>query len=214
MTEAQSGAEHHNLESNGSDPVSQFLSQAERIIKDAQFVIDSLPNVETFSIERSLRLLGAIKDVLKDLNDPWLDDEDIENMMSSVTAVEIPLHNYQDAPPPPWNIGTSRVQTGLVGCPSYSLDLTCACELHEMGNTWESVADSLGVARRTLYYHLQHAGLLTARREYTRISDEDLDEVIAGLSLRHPLAGTSIMGGHLSALDIHVSPSRIQESLQ
>ncbi|KAK6974409.1 hypothetical protein R3P38DRAFT_2811971 [Favolaschia claudopus] len=49
------------------------------------------------------------------------------------------------------------------------------------------------VSRRTLYYHLNHNGLSTARQ----------------ISLNHPLAGSAIVMGHLEGLNIHDSLWRV-----
>ncbi|KAJ7795294.1 hypothetical protein B0H14DRAFT_2391756 [Mycena olivaceomarginata] len=51
------------------DPVHAFLLHAGRICQETQFIIDSLPNVETFSVERALRQMHAIHYVLANLED-------------------------------------------------------------------------------------------------------------------------------------------------
>ncbi|KAK7013506.1 Integrase catalytic domain-containing protein [Favolaschia claudopus] len=86
-------------------------------------------------------------------------------------------------------------------------------ELHNLGNSWEAVADALGVRRQTLYNHLKRAGLSSGRLPFTTISDDELDEQISSISLLHPFAGSNIMSGHLEAIGIHVPVRRIQESL-
>jgi hypothetical protein len=87
-------------------------------------------------------------------------------------------------------------------------------ELHDLGNTWDSVAEAMGVCRRTLYYHLERAGLSSGRPVFTNIDDDMLDEKVAEISLRHPFAAGVIVQGHLEAVNIHVPVARVQESLR
>ncbi|KAJ7663756.1 hypothetical protein DFH06DRAFT_986261 [Mycena polygramma] len=58
------------------DPVREFLVHSDRIMRDARFVVDSLPNAEIFAVERSLRQLNGIHYVLLNLDDPWLSRSD------------------------------------------------------------------------------------------------------------------------------------------
>ncbi|TFK50896.1 hypothetical protein OE88DRAFT_1630323 [Heliocybe sulcata] len=58
-----------------NDAVARFLSHAQQICTESQFIIDSLPNVKRFSIERSLRQLNAIHLVLANFDDPWISSE-------------------------------------------------------------------------------------------------------------------------------------------
>jgi len=53
-------------------------------IQDAQFIVDSLPNVEIFSVEWALRQLHAIHLVLVNFDDKWLIQEEIEQLIQSV----------------------------------------------------------------------------------------------------------------------------------
>jgi hypothetical protein len=195
------------------DPVHSFLIHAGRILQEIQFIIDSLPNVETFSVERALRQLHAIHYVLNNMEDEWLEQDEIDALTDSVIAAGVSLEIFQATPPAPRNIGTSlAASTG--GRPRYVIDLERAIELHDMGNTWDSVADALGVCERTLYYHLSRANLPSARRAFTDISDGDLDELVAEISLQHPFAGSVIVLGHLEARGIHVPAARVRDSLR
>ena len=76
-----------------------------------------------------------------------------------------------DTPPPPRNVGTSTIpsESPSGGRPKYDIDLAEALRLHSLGNLWESVSDAMGVARRTMYYHLNKAGLSTARKPFTEM---------------------------------------------
>jgi hypothetical protein len=65
---------------------------------------------------------------------------------------------------------TTTVRGPGPGRPRYMLDLTRACELHDLGNSWESIEEAMGVQRLTLYNHLGRAGFSTARRQFTEIS--------------------------------------------
>lgn len=195
------------------DPVHSFLIHAGQILREIQFIIDSIPNVESFSIERAIRQLHAIHHVLSNTEDDWLEQSEIDALLDTVIAAGVSLENFQQAPPVPRNIGTSRAaSTG--GRPQYIIDLDRAIELHEMGNTWASVADAMGVCERTLYYHLERANLSSGRRVFTDITDNELDEKVAEISLQHPFAGSVIVLGHLEAQNIHTPIDRVRQSLR
>ncbi|KAJ7059255.1 hypothetical protein C8F01DRAFT_989671 [Mycena amicta] len=65
-----------------ADPTGAFLVQADRTCREARFIIDSLPNVEPFAAERSLRQLQAVLQVLSNLQDPWISGEELEPLIS------------------------------------------------------------------------------------------------------------------------------------
>ncbi|KAK0241038.1 hypothetical protein EDD85DRAFT_726852, partial [Armillaria nabsnona] len=76
------------------------------------------------------------------------------------------------------------------------------------------VAKAMGTTRGTMYNHLQRAGIPSERPEFTAISDAELDDVIAEISLAHPFIGSVIILGHLEAKGIHLPHERVQESLR
>jgi hypothetical protein len=186
------------------------------MVRDAQFIVDSLPNVELFSVERALRQLHAIHLVLINLDDNWLSQDEVQALVQLVLNVSQPLQEFHDAPPPTRNFGISTVPSTSVlgGRPSYSLNLTEALKLHSLGNSWESVSEAMGITRQTMYNHLTRAGLSTARRPFTDITDEELDERVSAISLKHPFAGSSIIMGHLEGLGLHLSLEQVQECLR
>jgi hypothetical protein len=94
------------------------------------------------------------------------------------------------------------------------LDLRRAQELHALGNTWKDIASAMGVVRQTLYNHMAASGFSTARKEFTDISDDYLDELVAEISLEHPFIGSAIVQGHLEARKVHVPRLRVQECLK
>ena len=198
------------------DATNVFFLHADRMVRDAQFIVDSLPNVEIFSVERALRQLHAIHLVLINLEDAWLNQEDINHLIQYVLDISRPLQTFYDTPPPPQNIGTSTMPSGspFGGRPQYDLDLTEALRLHSMGNSWVNVSEAMGVTRSTMYNHLDAAGLSTARQPFTNITDDELDEIVSLISLDHPFAGSAIVMGHLEGKGIHLSSERVQECLK
>ena len=195
------------------DTVHRFFQYADRIVQDARFVLQSLPNAEIFAVERALRQLHAVNVVLHTLDDPWVSQAEIEGFVDIVLAIAVPLEQFLDHPPGSPVAAKTRLP-GNPGRPPYDLDLGRALQLHNMGNSWEQVAHAMGVKRRTMYYHLQRAGLPSTRPSFTEIDDEDLDEQVSAISLKHPLAGSNIVRGHLEAIGIHVPIARVQESLK
>ncbi|KAJ7676904.1 hypothetical protein DFH06DRAFT_976326 [Mycena polygramma] len=67
---------HRSRPAQDRDPVHSFLVHAGQILHEAQFIIDSFPNVEIFSVERALRQLHAVHYVLTNLEDEWLAQKD------------------------------------------------------------------------------------------------------------------------------------------
>ncbi|KAK6997242.1 Integrase catalytic domain-containing protein [Favolaschia claudopus] len=180
---------------------------------EARLVIEAIPNAEVTAAEHSLRQLYGVHIVLLNLQDPWLAPSEIDGLIDLVITTGLELETFVNTGPPAHNIGTSTLPPSGRGRPRYAIDLDRALELHDMGNTWAAVADALGVRRQTLYNHLERADLSSARRLFTVISDEDLDENVASISLLHPFAGSNIMSGHLESRNIHVPIRRVQESL-
>ena len=195
------------------DPFEKFLRQADQVVKDARFVADSVPNVEPFAVERALQRLQAVHHILATTQDPWLKPGEMQKLLDGIIALGQGLEDFLTAAPPPPHIGTTTLpSTG--GRPRYDLDLERALELHDMGNSWEDVADALGVARSTLSDHLIRAGLSSGRPQYTEIVDEELDARVAEISMNHPFAGGGIVRGHLEAKGIHVTKERVHDSLR
>lgn len=199
---------------DGSDSIDSFLYQADKLTREARFIVDSLPNAEVFAVERAVRQLRAIHLVLINLDDEWLSPEDIEPLILSVTMTIAPLQHFLDSPHPPRNIGTTTLPSTSSGRPKYDLDMKEASRLHLLGNSWESVAEAMGVTRKTIYNHLAMAGMSSSRKEFTTISDEQLDERVSEISLKHLFAGSSIILGHLEGEGIHLPAERIQESVR
>ncbi len=134
--------------------------------------------------------------------------------VAHIDAVLKPLQDFLDKPPPPPSTTIPRIHTGRAGRPRYALDLPRAILLHDLGNTWDSVADAVGVCKKTLYNHLDLAGLSPAKREHTQIADDDLDDIVAEISLMHPFSGSSMVMGLLESRKIHIPRKRVQDSIR
>jgi hypothetical protein len=74
------------------DPVHSFLIHAGQILREIQFIIDSIPNVETFSIERALRQLHAIHYVLSNMEDDWLEQSEIDTLLDTSAKAHFTRH--------------------------------------------------------------------------------------------------------------------------
>jgi len=207
---AASGSSH----TNNHDEAHHFLMESHRIATEAQFIIDSLPNAETPAVERIVRQLEAVRTILLYLDDPATTQAEIDQLVAFVNYLLMPLEQFLAVPPLAANTNIPREHTSSRGRPSYILDLQRAHELHALGNTWEDIATAMGVTRQTLYNHMATSGISTSRREFTEISDEDLDELVAEISLKHPFVGSAIVHGHLEAQQVHVPRLRVQESLR
>ena len=83
-----------------------------------------------------------------------------------------------------------------------------------MGNSWEDIAQTLGVDRKTIYNRLKAAGIHSTRRTFPIISDEDLDEIITEFNNQHPFRGSTIVQAHRETRGIHLPRARVQDSLR
>ncbi|KAJ7669798.1 hypothetical protein B0H17DRAFT_853500, partial [Mycena rosella] len=51
-------------------------------------------------------------------------------------------------------------------------------------------------------------------REWSDLTDDEIDELVSEISLAHPFVGTTIILGHLEAREVHLPRERVQESLR
>ncbi|KAJ7917282.1 hypothetical protein B0H13DRAFT_1870462 [Mycena leptocephala] len=123
------------------DPVHNFLMEAHRITNEAQFIIDSLHNVELPAVEQSYQL-EAICQILCTIGDAQPTDD----------VRQTPRCPY---PPPLPAAFLPTEYTGKPGCPRYILDIQQVHLLHDLGNSYD-IAAAMGVCRPTLYNHLKY----------------------------------------------------------
>jgi hypothetical protein len=93
------------------DPVHSFPLHAAQIVQEAQFIIDSMPNVEDFSVERALRQLHAVHYVLVNMEDEWLEESELDGLIDTVVIAGLALEHFQNTPPP------SSQRWHVEGCP-------------------------------------------------------------------------------------------------
>jgi hypothetical protein len=197
-----------------NDNVQLLLLYCHRIVQEGRFIQQSLPNVESGAVERSLLQLQAVHAILAKFSDSWLSPDEINNLINIVIGVSAPLQTWLDNPPPAYHPSTQKLPGSGRGRPKYDLDLDRALELHDMELSWDQVAKAMGVTRQTLYNQLNASGRSTARRPFTNIGDDDLDLLIAEISDHHPLAGSVIVRGHLEAIGVHIPLNDIKDSLR
>ncbi|KAJ3887065.1 hypothetical protein GG344DRAFT_56347 [Lentinula edodes] len=77
--------EHPDAE---ADSTHAFFLHADKVVQEALFIVGSLPNAETFSVERALRLLYSIYHILSDLDDPWVTTERLDSL-NALDSLEI-----------------------------------------------------------------------------------------------------------------------------
>jgi predicted DNA-binding protein (UPF0251 family) len=197
-----------------SDVIHQFFMRAHTITQEAWFVVTSLPNAELDAVEMSIHRLEAIRTILANLDDPHCTPESRQHLTDYVNGLLVPLEQFLHTPQPIPSAFVRRERTGRPGRPRYIIDLERAMLLHDLGNAWREVADAMGVGRRTIYNHLAEAGLSSARKEWTTISDADLDTLVRPFCREHPFSGSAIVLGHLEGQNIHVPRPRVQQSLK
>ncbi|KAK0218599.1 hypothetical protein EDD85DRAFT_924154 [Armillaria nabsnona] len=109
-------------------------------------------------LNAELAALYAVHTIFLSLDNLHLNSEDINISVDYINNVLMPLQDFLDNPPP---------------LPSSSL--LCIL-LHDLGNSWEAVTDAQGIVQR----------LVTAQQAHTAISNNNLDEIVAKISISHP----------------------------
>ena len=128
---------------------------------------------------------------------------ELRDLITYVSNLLLPLKEFLSFPPPA-NSHLPCQPSGGCGRPAYIINIICVQQLHNIGNFWSDVATAMGMDCKTLYNHLSHAGLSTARPEHSDISDDELDEVVAEISILYPFVSSTIIHGHLKSHGIHV----------
>lgn len=193
-----------------------LLNKTQKLIDTTRFFLSSVPNVDNDLGVGLARQLRATRDILTDLRDyTLLSKQELQQCVGLVDDILTPLNVHlasschtEHARQP------EKVYTGEGGRPRYSLDLERILQLHDMGNTWEDIGAAIGVNRRTIFNHLEKAGLSRERIGYTEMSDEELDQYVATINSNHPLSGSVIVRGHLLAMGLKVQHGRVRESLR
>lgn len=199
------------------DTVEHFFCEAHHLTSEAKFIINSIPNAEIRAVESIVHKLYAVPNILQDLVDPASTAEQLEYLVSYVESCIHPLEEFMENPPPLPSAYIPKTHTGGRGHPAYDLDLSRAILLHNLGLSWDSIAKAMGCVRKTLFNHLEKAGLTDAasKQPYTEISDVDLDQIFSQIVQEHPFIGSVIALGHLkSRWEIHVPIRRVQDSFR
>jgi len=197
-----------------NDAIYTYLRNARDVVLEAQLVSEAVPNVELSAVERAAQQLDGIRRTIWSIKDPLISVESVENMAADVTRLLVYLRESaekmvsQPVPLP------HTVDTGRRGRPAVNINLDDCQRLHDLGNSWASVSEAHGISRQTLYNHFKRSSRSTARQPFSEVTDEDLDELVAQISLEHPFAGQRIVLGHLEAKGIHVPIKRVEGSLR
>jgi hypothetical protein len=199
------------------DACSSFWEQTEKIFRDCQFVLGSMPNVELFSLERAIKLLEALVFVAD--HPPTIlpiSPSDALHLKAKAMDIISQLLELRQAvaEAEAYSTPAATQEPEGRGRPKLLINLRLAVELHNLGNSWSDVSDALGCSRRSLYNHLKRQGISTSCPSFTDISDAALDEHVSQISLEHPLVGQRIMKGFLEARGLHITMKRVAESLR
>ena len=99
------------------DPIYQFFTQSHKISSEAQFIIDSFPDMDSAAVEHIVHQLIAIYTILHSFHDPAgaTSVEDIEQLLTLVNEFLLPLENFLAHPPPAPSAHLPRIHTGKPG---------------------------------------------------------------------------------------------------
>lgn len=105
-----------------------------------------------------------------------------------------------------------RVRGVAVGRPSLLIEKEHLQFFVDNGFTVADMALMLNCGKRTIERRLQMYNLST--RDYTRLSDVELDETVFRLTLTYPRCGEKLIDGRLRAQGVRVTRQRVRESLR
>lgn len=202
------------MAANNGAFIGAFYSRAARLVRDAEFVVQSFPNVEMFAVDRAIDVVNYVRGVLDDLEDDVTSEDVQASMRSCVDLLLERLQSYHDAPPPAHNFGVQRMKPVGRGQPRLDLDLSDVPAMLAAKTKVTDIAEAMGVSSRTVRNHMQREGLRCRRRSLTTISDVDLDERVAEYVERHPLSGIRIVLSFLEERRIFVTLKRVNESMR
>jgi hypothetical protein len=77
-----------------NDPVHVFLMEAHNICMQAQFVVDSLPNSDLPAVECSTRQLGAVSQIVAEIDDPAFTEDVWEELIATLNGLLGPLEDF------------------------------------------------------------------------------------------------------------------------
>ncbi len=109
-------------------------------------------------------------------------------------------------------IATDLCSTGYVGRPRISLNVQDLSNFRSLGFSWADISSLYGVSSRTLRRRRQES--CVGVHSYDRVSDADLDNVVAEILETTPQAGRNLVRGSLQSRGIHVQRRRIVEAIQ
>ena len=85
--------------------------------------------------------------------------------------------------------------------------------MRDLRFSWTQISALFGVSRRTPYTVRPEYGMIGDDHSFTRISDEELHDVVVSVKRDMPDIGYNMMRGILHSRGIHVSISRIQQCI-
>jgi hypothetical protein len=192
----------------------RFLLAAGKIIRGAWFVVTSLPAVEPFAVERALFQLRSIISALERIPETLdLSAEIVKDLIANVEQLTGPLGSHACAPPVPVFARPSVIREGHPHRPRYDIDVHKLYDLRWMGASWKEIGEQLGIHPNTARNHMQRANLPTERL-YSQLSDDELDNKITSIVLKHPFSGAVIVTGHLLSMGLKIPHVRVQASLK
>ncbi|KAJ6463050.1 hypothetical protein C8R47DRAFT_1238726 [Mycena vitilis] len=150
ICDTSSSSSATTMDNAGHDETHRFFMECHQISNESQFLVDSLPNVETAAVERACRQLNAIRVILVALNDPHSTPEDLEHLVAYIDSLLYPLDDFLSHPPLPPHTHIPVEQTGKRGRPAYKLDLDRAILLPLRANAVAAASWRLTGVGRTL----------------------------------------------------------------
>ena len=111
----------------------------------------------------------------------------------------------------PINVTQNLIATNRVGRPRVTINIEQVELLRTSGFKWEEICHLLGVTRTTLWRRLKELGYHF--RQYSSISDNDLDDHIRAIQHNNPNIGMTLLQGYLHSRGVFVQRSWARNSV-
>lgn len=199
-----------------------LLVEAKQLLRRAQLVFGSVPNVRPETLRDLKRMLTMLRERLSVAQFARLNPGAVNDLLGTFDGLIVrarclrPVPNNRDGDGEGLRELAGVQQTGRRGRPRRDdFDVHRAIELHLNGCKWTKIAETMEVSRRTLYNRLQGLPIDVRPKPAVQstMTDDALDELIRHIKGDHDFVGSVIVRGHLRDLNLRVTLKHVRLSL-
>ena len=187
-----------------------ILSKAANLWESDCRNVNSILSLIT-AVDRVVSFLRAASEVVDADQDQWVSLSDVfSDLLAILNERERNLSTRATT--------TTRMQcsvlrhTGEPGRPPLNIPAEMVEDLRGYGFSWQKISEVLGVSRWTLRRRVSEKNLPN-QREFSLISDDELDALIREYFNSHGTSGQTYVSGYLRSLGTHIQRQRIRDCM-